>query len=136
MRIGILTFHFAHNYGALLQAYALKCYLTQHGYDTSIINYTPEKLRKEYSMNPFVYSKNPKVLLSLSLRNYRRRKQNRLFTQFQNNELGVKKKIFTSEELIAAMNTYDMVSVGSDQVWNTNITGNIKCYFLRSEERR
>lgn len=133
MRIGILTFHFAHNYGALLQAYALKCYLTQHGYDTSIINYTPEKLRKEYSMNPFVYSKNPKVLLSLSLRNYRRRKQNRLFTQFQNNELGVKKKIFTSEELIAAMNTYDMVSVGSDQVWNTNITGNIKCYFLEKE---
>ena len=31
------------------------------------------------------------------------------------------------------MNTYDMVSVGSDQVWNTNITGNIKCYFLEKE---
>ena len=133
MKIGILTFQFAHNYGALLQAYALKCYLNQLGYDVSIINYTPEKLRKEYSMNPFAYSKNLKVLLSLSLRNYRRRKQNRLFTQFQNNELGLRQRILTSEELITAMNTYDVVSVGSDQVWNTNITGDIKSYFLEKE---
>ena len=133
MKIGILTFQFAHNYGALLQAYALKCYLNQLGYDVSIINYTPEKLRKEYSMNPFAYSKNLKVLLSLSLRNYRRRKQNRLFTQFQNNELELEEGIFTREQLLNALNTCDVVSVGSDQVWNTNITGNIKSYFLEKE---
>lgn len=117
----------------MLQAYALKCYLNQLGCDVSIINYTPEKLRKEYSMNPFAYSKNPKVLLSLSLRNYRRRKQNILFTHFQNNELGLEQGIFTREELITAMNTYDVVSVGSDQVWNTDITGDIKSYFLEKE---
>lgn len=37
--IGILTFHYAHNYGAMLQAYALNTYLNKHGYDARIIDY-------------------------------------------------------------------------------------------------
>lgn len=130
MRIGILTFQFAHNYGALLQAYALKDYLNQLGNSVSIINYTPDKLRKEYSMNPFDYSRNLKVLLSLSLRNIKRRKQNQLFKEFQRNELGLGSGIYTTDALLFAMNSYDVVSVGSDQVWNTNITGDIRSYFL------
>lgn len=130
MKIGILTFQFAHNYGALLQAYALKYYLDELGHNAVIINYIPDKLRKEYSMNPFDYSWNPKVVLSLTVRNYRRRKQNRLFIQFQNNELQLGQKIFSKEQLIMALNACDIVSVGSDQVWNTGITGEIKSYFL------
>lgn len=39
MKIGILTFHFAHNYGAMLQAYALSTKLRNMGYDAEIIDY-------------------------------------------------------------------------------------------------
>ncbi len=39
MKIGILTFHFAHNYGAMLQAYALSTKLNTMGYDAEIIDY-------------------------------------------------------------------------------------------------
>ena len=38
-KVGILTFHDAHNYGAVLQAYALKKYLINLGLDATIINY-------------------------------------------------------------------------------------------------
>lgn len=39
MKIGILTFHYAHNYGAMLQAYALSTWLNNNGYDAVIIDY-------------------------------------------------------------------------------------------------
>ena len=40
MKIGILTFHYAHNYGAMLQAYALSTWLNNNGYDAVTVSYT------------------------------------------------------------------------------------------------
>lgn len=134
MKIGILTFQFAHNYGALVQAYALKEYLDEQGFESSIINYVPDKVRKEYSMNPFGYSHNLKVVLSLSLRNIKRFKQNVLFTDFQKNELNLGDSIYSTETLHSNLSSFDIVSVGSDQVWNTNITGDISSYFFGSNK--
>ena len=40
IKVGILTFHDAHNYGAVLQAYALKKYISKlDNVDVKIINY-------------------------------------------------------------------------------------------------
>ena len=39
MKIGILTFHWAHNYGAVLQAYALQEVLKNRGHDVEFVNY-------------------------------------------------------------------------------------------------
>ena len=39
MKIGIITFHGADNYGSVLQAYALTEYLNDKGYDAEIIDY-------------------------------------------------------------------------------------------------
>ena len=41
MKIGILTFHCAYNYGAMLQCYALQEYLSDCGIDVSVIDYRP-----------------------------------------------------------------------------------------------
>lgn len=38
-KIGIITYHFARNYGAVLQCYALQKYLINKGYDVEVINY-------------------------------------------------------------------------------------------------
>lgn len=43
MKIGILTFHWSDNYGAVLQCYALQEYLKSQGHEVEIINYTPLK---------------------------------------------------------------------------------------------
>ena len=37
MKIGVITFHGADNYGSVLQAYALTEYLNDKGYDAEII---------------------------------------------------------------------------------------------------
>lgn len=42
-KIGILTFHYVANYGAVLQCYALQTYLQGHGYEVEVINYKPWK---------------------------------------------------------------------------------------------
>lgn len=47
-RIGILTFHYAHNYGAMLQAYALKTKLNQMGHDAQILNYQNKYIARLY----------------------------------------------------------------------------------------
>lgn len=44
MRIGILTPHFSFNYGAVLQAFALKTYIQSLGHDAILINRRPERL--------------------------------------------------------------------------------------------
>lgn len=41
MRIGILTYHRAHNYGAVLQCYALQTYLRTLGHDVFVVDYKP-----------------------------------------------------------------------------------------------
>ena len=53
MNCGILTFYFAHNYGAVLQAYALQTYISKLGHATFIVKRYPDKLKREYSLNPF-----------------------------------------------------------------------------------
>lgn len=52
MNLEIVTFHFANNYGAVLQAYALQAHLSQYG-NVEFLSYEPEHLRKLYSLNPF-----------------------------------------------------------------------------------
>lgn len=44
MRIGILTFHFSHNVGSALQAYALRKYIMSigKGVECDVINYEKE----------------------------------------------------------------------------------------------
>ena len=55
MKIGIMTFHWATNYGAVLQAYCLQEYLREQGHDVEIINY---KLSR-YDMSLWNYFKHP-----------------------------------------------------------------------------
>lgn len=130
MKIGILTFQFAHNYGALLQAYGLRQYLKTQGYEVEILNYIPPKVRKEYSMNPFVAVRSLRGLVSLTIRNAKRVKQFQLIRKFQMENLCCGKALYTSKELQNQMEQLDCVVVGSDQVWNTALTGEISDYYL------
>lgn len=52
IKIGILTFHWADNFGAVLQAYALQQTLKQMGADAEIINFCPSNLCDDYRLFP------------------------------------------------------------------------------------
>jgi hypothetical protein len=61
MKIGIITFNSAHNYGAVLQAWALQEYLHGKGHHVEIINYrlpaTDNLYRLFKPRNPFKHKK-------------------------------------------------------------------------------
>ena len=55
MKIGILTFHRAHNYGAVLQCYALQERLKMAGYDVSVIDYRQPAIERAYKCFDVLY---------------------------------------------------------------------------------
>ncbi|EPY1511324.1 polysaccharide pyruvyl transferase family protein [Klebsiella quasipneumoniae] len=117
-KIAIATFHAAHNYGAVLQTYALYKTLQKLGHDVYLLDYSPKNLIKSYTLFPkrefynnFIsYSK---AWLSLFL-DYSRR-YNR-YSRF-NNFIDKNFKILPS-----SIKNIDVIVVGSDQIWNPNIT--------------
>lgn len=57
MKIGILTYHRSHNYGALLQAAALRYFLSSLGHDVFFIDYWPEYHKRMYRIIDIQYIK-------------------------------------------------------------------------------
>ena len=50
MKTGIITFHRAINYGAVLQTYALQEYLNDHGYNAEVIDYRCDHMENFYKI--------------------------------------------------------------------------------------
>jgi len=127
MKIGILTFHRAINYGAFLQAFALKRYLETLGHSVEIIDYWPKHHADRYSLfscppttNPlgkvkhFVYA-----WIKLSRAYRRKRGMNRLFHVY----LGLGKQVsYPTPGDLRTLN-YDCVIYGSDQIWSNSVIG-------------
>lgn len=79
MKIGILTFHRALNYGAVLQAYALSRHINKKsGCSCEIIDYICPKIEKDYKLAYFTlnyhhYKRMLRKYMNL-YRNYKRKK--------------------------------------------------------------
>ncbi len=106
MKIGILTFHFAINYGAVIQAWALSQYLTGLGHDVRIINYNPAKVKLPWWIRTIWH----KQWQSL----YRTQK----FMWFRRMHLKETKTV-NNVRNIESLNL-EAIIVGSDQVWNVD----------------
>lgn len=128
MKLGIITFQFAYNYGAQLQAYALKYYLESIGYNVEIINYIPSNFLDEYSINKGI------VYNLRHIKNWiKKRNQRNLFRLFNVKFMGLSNRIISrSKELEAYLRKFDAVIYGSDQIWNGSITQNNDVYFGNS----
>lgn len=131
--IGIITFHASHNYGSVLQAYALQTVVEHLGCDSRIIDYRNSDLRNQYKLFPKV--KKIKNLLRnfIYLLFYRSlRRKHRLFEDFISSELHLTKRYLTHDELIEAkeLQFLDAIITGSDQVWNYGSGHTDDAYFL------
>lgn len=62
-RIGILTFHASHNYGSMLQAYAMQTYLKKRGIEAENINLRTNIQKKHVclSMESYQHTFNYKI---------------------------------------------------------------------------
>lgn len=124
MKIGILTFHCAHNYGAVLQCYALQETLKSMGHDVEVIDYRPEYLLvpyQKFDIHRFL-SKNPIRLIKNCCKEVllmnRRRKRYKAFDDFISSRLNLSEHVQGNN----IPPKYDIYVMGSDQIWNTNIT--------------
>ncbi len=132
-KIGILTFQFVDNYGALLQAYALKSILLRWKCSAEILNYYCPKIQADYSLNIFKpkphtliqYFKLPVKLCLLPVQCYLRTRFAIFCKQYITNLPPV-----LPIELSALQAQYDLFITGSDQVFNPRITGFDANYFL------
>ena len=130
MKVGIMTFHTALNYGAVLQAYALNKTLIDKGVEAEIIDYSAPFNEKRFAPKKLSYFLNIRNLYSVLFCNSYQRHNKRIFDDFKNNCLRLSKPIYNQKELGDVVNNYDVFIVGSDQVWNLACTERDDSYFL------
>lgn len=117
MRIGIITFHWPENYGAVLQAYALQSYLEDKGHDVKIINYKPLN-QSLYYLSVLIHPALIKSLSSIC----RRKKKNHLLDKFRRQYLHLTNRYYSYKQLVSSRMDFDLLISGSDQVLNPSFT--------------
>lgn len=137
-KIGIITFHTALNYGAVLQTYALQQFLDEKGIHTQIIDYRCPFIDKCYS--PFFIS-DGKILNSLARGIAFGRvihKKRVAFNRFINQYLHLSRKYLNFDDIEEDREEYSFFISGSDQVWSPISAGFDPVYFLpfaRNEQK-
>lgn len=124
MKIGILTFHRALNYGAVLQCYALQETLRSEGHKVEVIDYRPncvERYRKLFNWDEwknFSIASRIKRLLFAPLYVYNTIRAVSAFDSFIANYLQTSKRVKGIDDI---PNNYDAIVFGSDQIWSPQI---------------
>lgn len=135
MKIGILTFHRALNYGAVLQAYALCHFLNDNDFDAEIIDYRNKALETIYHSSK-INLNNMQQYHGYSFKN----KIQRFFEVIYFKKLCLKFDSFLEKNLSntvtasswdKVINQYDWIVTGSDQVFNFILTDNDVIYYLQ-----
>ena len=107
-KVGILTYHAADNYGAVLQARALVEVLRSMGHDAHVIDYAPDYLTKPYRLWRKDWWKHPVGTAKNLANSFAVARRERGFRAFR---AGMHLTPFPPEG-------FDAVVYGSDQVWN------------------
>ena len=128
-RIGVITIYTEPNYGSALQAYATQIVLGLLGYDCKIIRY---KYPNEWNHQQGYPKSNllRRFVRSLGLKYYHK-KANRLKRFIKDNFIRTKEfKNLKDLERYNWADNFDIVAVGSDQVWNYRYLYGDSAYLL------
>lgn len=128
MKLGIITFHRANNYGAVLQTYALNKTLLNEGIDAEVLNYRYNRVDSEYLLFPRKASikKYIKGVVYFPIKY----KKNKKFEAFRNKYLRLSPVVYNAENLKSANEKYECFLTGSDQVFNYKLTSSDYAYLL------
>lgn len=129
-KIGIMTFHRAKNYGAMLQSYALQETLNKK-FDTYLVDYRCPEIEEKYYVKKTLVRKIKNFLKLFFQTEYilSVNKKNRRFNEFVNNFLKTSKPYY-AQNIAEANNEFDAFIAGSDQIWNMKWSGTDWNYFL------
>lgn len=134
VKIGILTYHAAHNYGSMLQAWALLQFLNKNGLDAEDINLRNEKQKKLYK-RPYISDSLKSLIRNLFFlkTTVQLNKKWNKFELFLKTHLRISKKEFSNwDEINGDLETlkYKAIIVGGDQCWNFLDTDYDESYVL------
>lgn len=124
-KVGILTFHYAYNYGAFLQCYALFNALKDMGFEPEVIDYREPYITKAYSMFPklkFGVKWFIKEFVAFLLYGTKT-KNKRIAMKKELEKIKLTHRVYNAGD-IKSLN-FDAIITGSDQVWNPKIVGSI-----------
>mgnify|MGYP002625894998 CR=1 FL=1 len=118
MKVGIVTFQRAYNYGAVLQAYALCRSINTLGYPCEVIDYHCAKFEKDYRKVSIFNSKSLRSFVSAIVNGRVRNRKRKRFVDFVEKEIHLSNKQYYENNITEANEVYDIFITGSDQVWN------------------
>ena len=135
-KVGIVTFHRATNYGAVLQAYALQQQMKKDGYSCEIVDIRNDRVDLHYRRIVPRFASTGAVLKDI--RKYLsgwwhildKIKRQFVFDAFLKKNMNLSNPCGNIEELKAISGDYDFFLCGSDQVWNLGSNGKNSAYFL------
>ena len=131
-RVGILTFHRAINYGALLQAYALQTAISKLSPELSvkIIDYRTHAIEDVYDPDNMHSARLPAMDALLWLaRRHRRVTARKNFDAFLNAHTARTPPLWR-DELDGIADDFDAIVAGSDQIWNAEIAHGDAAFLL------
>ena len=131
-KLGLLTFHAAHNCGSMLQAFTLQSILKNLGHDIQIINFSNTNQKELYSIR---YKNNSlKNILKNIITLPHTTKIKQTYQSYENflktNFILTPKSYHNITELDEQLLGFDEYICGSDQIWNITIADGDDAYFL------
>lgn len=129
MKIGIVTFQYAYNYGAILQLAALQRLLKKMGHESIAINFLPPESKDMPFWRGWGFFKGnlitgaKKRIIQLQYTDAIKSK----FNLFKRLYISLSNPCYNAEDVSRVVLNYDAVITGSDQVWHFN---NSSIYFL------
>lgn len=138
-KVGILTFHYSTNYGAVLQCYALLSYLTSLGVCAEVIDYVPATYNacsSRISLRTLLKCGSvPRMLRYGKSIGVKKRYCSDAFTAFEvfrKSHMKLSRRV-DDVSIESLLKEYDAIFVGSDQVWS-NAQRDKGVYFLNFPE--
>ena len=117
MKIGIFTFHWSPNHGAVLQAWCLQEYLKGLGHEVDIIHYKPSVL--DFSWLRIAVHPRRWMTLKHQLASHRK---DAVLAPFRAAHLRMTPRFRSLQEAGPFLDRYDVLVSGSDQVLNPSFT--------------
>ncbi len=122
MKIGVITWFTGSNYGTNLQAIALQWYLRKQGHNVYIIDYNEDLISYEFQRSFLERLKNQPNKFAMIYANSKFGKEIKIRDKKLSNAIHEKclltKKANTVAEFVLLCNEFDLIIVGSDQLWN------------------
>lgn len=125
-RVGIITYTDSLNWGAQLQAFALKAAIDeQHGFEAQQIDH------RDLNINLYRKGKSPKIIIN-NIAAFMHKKAFYLRVErtlsFRKNFLSMTEPCRNSNDMLKLNDEFELFITGSDQVWNTSLGINTNFY--------